>query len=274
MWEYCEPGTVGEALDELSDKRGVVLAGGIDLGRAANLGSFTAGKLVWLGRLSELKGVSAGDGEVAIGALSTHAELASNQWLATCFPSWREMFGSIGNVRVRAWGTIGGNLAAFGAAYDPPVFLSVLDARIVVLGQSGARVCAVDALAEAPVKRQELISKVEIPILADGEWCAFAKSSVSVAAKVRVDGDRFGAVRLVCGNVGPAPICVDGTDVVLQRNVDDQDVLTDLAELVRTALCPPADGRSGESKRSLAVTLACRTVMRCVQLAARGPSRE
>jgi aerobic carbon-monoxide dehydrogenase medium subunit len=274
VWGYCEPKTVNEALGELSHKEAVALAGGIDLGRAANLGAVTGGKLVWLGRLADLKGFSADEGKVAIGALSTHAELSSHEGLAKWFPSWRDVFGSIGNVRVRAWGTIGGNLAVSAAAYDPPVFLSVLDARIFVESESNARVCAMDALADAPVKRQEVISRIEIPLLGSGEYSAFAKSSVSVAAKVCIDGGRFVDTRLVCGNIGPAPICVDGLGVSLGRRIDDQVVVKDLGELVRASLNPLTDARNGEFKRSVAAALTRRTVMRCIQLARSRSSRK
>ncbi len=140
-FDYHRPASLAEALSLLArhgdDAR--VLAGGHSLVPAMKLRLAEPRVLVDLSRVAELRGISEMDGRIVIGAMTTHAELASSSVLATKCPLFTETAPQIGDIQVRNKGTIGGSLAHADPAADwPPVALA-LDAEMEVAGPSGSR---------------------------------------------------------------------------------------------------------------------------------------
>src|SRR5215510_1280971 len=140
-FDYHRPGTLAEALTLLArhgdDAR--VLAGGHSLIPAMKLRLVEPRVLVDLGRIAELRGITEQDGWIAIGALTTHAEIAASTLLRAKCPLLPEAAAHIGDVQVRNKGTIGGSLAHADPAADwPPVALA-LDAELEIAGASGTR---------------------------------------------------------------------------------------------------------------------------------------
>jgi carbon-monoxide dehydrogenase medium subunit len=78
---------------------------------------------------------------------------------------------NVANVRVRASGTLGGNLCFAEPHSDPANLLFALDAKARVQGRSGERVLGVDELIagayETSLAPDEILTGVEIP-------CGFA----------------------------------------------------------------------------------------------------
>jgi carbon-monoxide dehydrogenase medium subunit len=132
---------VVEALDALQDENALPVAGGVAVALLTNLGLVSASRFVAIGRLAGFRGVAVGtDGaELVLGAATAHARLAADPLLLAELPQAAAMFGHIGNVRVRNWGTVGGNLALAEPAQDPPVLLAALGADVLTHGPSGCR---------------------------------------------------------------------------------------------------------------------------------------
>ncbi len=140
-FDYHRPSSLTDALSLLArhgeDAR--VLAGGHSLVPAMKLRLAEPRVLVDLSRVAELRGISEKDGRIVIGAMTTHAELASSSVLAAKCPLFTETAPQIGDIQVRNMGTIGGSLAHADPAADwPPVALA-LDAEMEVAGPSGSR---------------------------------------------------------------------------------------------------------------------------------------
>jgi aerobic carbon-monoxide dehydrogenase medium subunit len=140
-FDYHRPSSLADALSLLArhgdDAR--VLAGGHSLVPAMKLRLAEPRVLVDLSRIAELRGISEKDGRIVIGAMTTHAELASSSVLAATCPLFTETAPKIGDIQVRNKGTIGGSLAHADPAADwPPVALA-LDAEMEVAGPSGSR---------------------------------------------------------------------------------------------------------------------------------------
>jgi len=140
-FDYHRPSSLADALSLLArhgdDAR--VLAGGHSLVPAMKLRLAEPRVLVDLSRVAELRGISEKDGRIVIGAMTTHAELASSSVLAAKCPLFTEAAPQIGDIQVRNMGTIGGSLAHADPAADwPPVALA-LDAEMEVAGPSGSR---------------------------------------------------------------------------------------------------------------------------------------
>ena len=98
--------------------------------------------LVDIGRVAELKGISAADGGVRIGALTTHAAIAASDVVRGSCAVLAEAAGQIGDPAVRNRGTIGGSVAHADPAADLPTVLVALGAKVDVAGAKGARTVA------------------------------------------------------------------------------------------------------------------------------------
>jgi len=84
-FDYQRATTVDEALKALSgDSK--ILAGGHSLLPAMKLRLNQPAKLIDITKITSLKGIKEEDGEIVIGAATTHAEIASNSLIKKHLP--------------------------------------------------------------------------------------------------------------------------------------------------------------------------------------------
>ena len=136
---YQRPASIEEALAIIgSDPGAKVLAGGQSLIPLLKLRLGSAETLVDIGRLPGLRGVrQRDDGWLAIGALTTYAELLESP--AAEYGLLRDALPHIGDVQVRNVGTIGGSIAHADPASDLPACLLALEAELVIRSAGGER---------------------------------------------------------------------------------------------------------------------------------------
>jgi len=96
-------------------------------------------KLVDITGIATLRGIKEEDGEIVIGATTTHADIAGDKLIKTKLPFFAECASVIGDVQVRNYGTIGGSLANADPASDWPAVVLAADAAIEVQGSKGKR---------------------------------------------------------------------------------------------------------------------------------------
>lgn len=281
---YARPSSLQEAVEELDDDEALLLAGGVSVVLLMNTGLLAPRKLVTLSRIGGIRGVEESDGEIRLGAMTTHEALARDPVLRSAVPCAGDVFGHIGNVRVRAWGTIGGNLAHADPAQDPPVLLAALDAAVVAIGPRGERRIRVSELADGPfstvLAHDEIIRSVVLRRPPSSSRTAYIKllprtedDYATVSAAASIDFDAAGVVRsaaLVLGAVGPRPVVAEGAAALLVgQRADDRDVLDAVADDVRDAVRPTDDGRgSADYKRHVAGVTVRRTIQACTEAAA------
>ena len=138
MFDYRRAESLDDALAALAEGDGStkVIAGGMSLLPLMKLRLASPGRLIDIGRLSELKGVrKLDDGRMAIGALTTYAELLDSPMRQ--YGLLRDALPHIGDVQVRNRGTIGGAIAHSDPASDLPACLLALDAELVARSASG-----------------------------------------------------------------------------------------------------------------------------------------
>src|SRR5215204_2101824 len=82
-FDYQKVKTVDEAIAALSNGNSKILAGGHSLLPAMKLRLSQPSKLVDINGISSMKGINEEDGEIVIGAASTHADIASNKIITT-----------------------------------------------------------------------------------------------------------------------------------------------------------------------------------------------
>ena len=129
---YQRPASIEEALAIIgSDPGAKLLAGGQSLLPLLKLRLGSAETLVDIGRLPGLVGVrQLDDGRLAIGALTTYAELLESP--AAEYGLLRDALPHIGDVQVRNLGTVGGSIAHADPASDLPACLLALEAELVI----------------------------------------------------------------------------------------------------------------------------------------------
>src|SRR4030095_11651304 len=110
---------------------GKLLAGGQTLIPALKLRLNKPGGIVDLGAVPGLVGIALKDGTLAIGAMTTHADVAASGDAKSALPCLAQLAEGIGDPQVRNRGTIGGSLANNDPAADYPAAVLALGATIV-----------------------------------------------------------------------------------------------------------------------------------------------
>jgi aerobic carbon-monoxide dehydrogenase medium subunit len=227
------PASLAEACAVLADDPdAAAYAGGTELVVAMKLGLAAHSVLVDLKSLAELSGIALDGPTLRIGAATTHREIVGSPAAAAGCPLLVEALRDVANPRVRAVGTIGGNLA-FGEPHsDPATALVAADARVRCHAPGGAvrSVAAADFLAgpfETCLEPGELISAVEVPRhdrsrSATGyrRFVLTERAAAIAAVRLDVEGDGVGGgrivdARVVVGAATPRPTRVTAAERLL-----------------------------------------------------------
>ena len=175
---YQRVASIDEALAIIgSDPGAKVLAGGQSLIPLLKLRLGSVETLVDIGRVPGLRGVrQLDDGRLAIGALTTYAELLESP--AKDYGVLRDALPHIGDVQVRNLGTIGGAIAHADPASDLPACLLALDAELVIRSASGERTTPVDGFFEGAFTTGlgpgEILTEIRLPGPRDDAGSAYA----------------------------------------------------------------------------------------------------
>lgn len=131
-FDYCGPASVAETLALLRD--GVdskLLAGGQSLLASMKLGLMAPARLIALDRIPALRSSCEEQGQLRLGAMQTHGELAASPALQAWVPGLAQMAGHIADAQVRAMGTVGGSLANADPAACWPAGVLALGACLI-----------------------------------------------------------------------------------------------------------------------------------------------
>ncbi len=228
-FDYTRASSVEEALGILaSDEGAKVIAGGQSLLPLMKLRLAQPARLVDIGRLPELRGVTRlDDGRLSVGALTTYAELLDSP--AIHYGVLRDAVPRIADVQVRNLGTVGGAIAHADPAGDLAAVLLALDAEVVIESRSGTRSAAIDGFLQGPfataLAHDELVTAVILPAGRPDAGSAYA------ALEQRASGYPIAGVAAVVV-VGPgsvvemARIGVTGVSDCPYRAREAEDALT------------------------------------------------
>ena len=241
-FEYYRASSVKEAGELLRKHRGAkLLAGGHSLIPLLKFRLASPTAVVDIGRIAELKGITVGDGTVRIGALTTHAELASSKALRDACPVLAEAAALIGDPQVRNRGTIGGNVAHADPASDLPTVLTALGARFHVTEPRGQRSIDVadffQELMATALAEHDVLTAVEVPVRPAGQGAAYAKfvhpasryAVVGVAAALTVSKGTCSAAGVAVGGLVPRPTRASSVERAVVGKSLSPDVIADAA---------------------------------------------
>jgi len=141
-----------------------VLAGGQTLLASMKLRLAQPETLVDLGGIAELAGIRREGNALVIGAMTRHADVASNADVKSSIPALAELAGGIGDRQVRAMGTIGGSLANNDPAACYPAGALALNATIQTTQRKIAADDFFQGIFATALKDDELITGVSFPI--------------------------------------------------------------------------------------------------------------
>ena len=178
-FEYFRPDTLQAALSLLStyQEDAKVLAGGQSLLSLMKLRLASPKILIDLSGIPHLSYIAAADGgggasgaRIAIGALTTYAEIRESALLQGRCPLLCQTARFVGDVQVRNRGTLGGSLAQADPAGDLPAAALALAAEIKAVSPRGERWIKADdffvSTFTTSLLPDEIVVEISVPVLA------------------------------------------------------------------------------------------------------------
>lgn len=140
-----------------------VLAGGQTLLASMKLRLANPETLVDLGGIPELAGVRREGNDVVIGAMTRHADVATNADVKSALPALAELAAGIGDRQVRAMGTLGGSVANNDPAACYPAGLLALNATVQTTKRKIAADDFFQGMFTTALEEGELVTAVSFP---------------------------------------------------------------------------------------------------------------
>jgi len=236
-----------ELLDHYGEKARLY-AGGTELLLAMKHDLLRYEHLVDTKTVPGLNQIDLQDSSLRIGATVTHRAIERSPLVRDHIPVMAEMAAQVANVRVRATGTLGGNLCFAEPHSDPATLLIGLKARTRVQGRAGEKTVPIDELIvgayETALGSDELLTAIEIPLPARTQRAAYLKFQVherpllGLALVLNMD-DSGRVVReatAVVGCVSPRPCRSEKAEAQLIGPIDKvKGQLTDAGEALADA---------------------------------------
>lgn len=165
---YLRPTSLDEAVATLRGSAGELgatrlLAGGQSLLAAMKLGLTQPRALVDLQGIPALQTIAVVGGDLHLGAMCTHAQIAESAMVRAFCPMLCELAGGIGDAQIRARGTVGGSLANNDPAACWPAGLLALDARVVTTQRTLGIGDFLQGLYTTALRTDEVVVRVECP---------------------------------------------------------------------------------------------------------------
>ncbi len=273
---YVAPHSLEDALQLLTRYGGdaKLLAGGHSLIPAMKLRLAAPRALIDLGQVPGLRGIREDGGNLVIGALTVHADVASSEAVRRLLPGLATAAASIGDWQVRNRGTIGGSVAHADPAADFPVILTALNASFVLVSPSGRRNVSVDDFFvdyyTTALASNEVLTEIIVPLPLSGTGTAYAKLEhpasryvvVSAGALItRRPAGQCESARIVIGGLGSGPIRAQATEMALQGMTLTKEVIAAAASKAADGTNPDGDiYASAHYKRQTATVYARRAM--------------
>jgi carbon-monoxide dehydrogenase medium subunit len=212
------PSSLGEVADLLDAHGGeaALYAGGTELLLLMKEGLLRPGHLIDVKRVAGLDAIASGaDGELAIGAAVVHRALETSPLVRDRAPLLAGVARHVANARVRAVGTVGGNLAFADPHSDLATALLTLEAAVRLWSRRGERVLPLEEFLrdayETARGDDEVLVALHLRPWPPGTAGAYVKFGIherptlGVAAALVPAGNGAARLRLAIGCVGPRP---------------------------------------------------------------------
>jgi len=253
-FEIHQPGSALEASQMLSHygEDAGIYAGGTELLLAMKHQALTYRHLIDLKVVPGLNSIEVRDGSLEIGATSTHRSIERSALVRQNQPALAEMESQVANVRVRATGTLGGNLCFAEPHSDPATLLLVLGGAVRVESAAGAREIPVGELIAGAYASNllpgEILTRIIVPCAKPNHRAGYMKFQIHERPTLGLglwletpdDGRTFTSARVAVGCVCPFPtrglaaekLLTGSQGEVEKRLPEAADSIADAADLV------------------------------------------
>jgi CO/xanthine dehydrogenase FAD-binding subunit len=276
MTTYLRAGSIEEALDQLSRRSLLIVAGGTDVFPGL-VDRPLREPVLDITALRELRGITRLDGFFRFGALTTWSDVIGAD-LPTWFDGLKLAAREIGGVQIQNAGTVAGNICNASPAADGTVALLALEAEVELQGPGGARRMGLADFVLGPrqiaLGEGEMVTAIYVPDVKQEGVADFLKlgarhylviSIAMVSAVIHVeDGGRVCRAGVAVGACSPVARRLPGLEAkLLGRKAGDG--WADAAEAGDLdGLSPISDVRgSGDYRLDAALTLLRRSLGRC-----------
>jgi carbon-monoxide dehydrogenase medium subunit len=253
-FEYACPTTLSEAIALLASHGGDAkpLAGGQSLVPMMAFRVASPSLLVDLRRLNELRQIKIADDGVTLGAMVRWRDILDDARLRTAHPLLVAAVEHVAHYQIRNRGTVGGSLAHADPAAELPGIVVTCEAKIAVVGKSGARVIDAANFFQGPLmtalRPDEIVTEIRFPAWPAKRRFGFQEFArrrgdfALAAAALFYDEDGGKARNAHVGAVGVAdrPLRLTAVEQVLNGNKIDEVVIAK-AEAAAAAAVDPAD---------------------------------
>ncbi|MGZ8650166.1 MAG: FAD binding domain-containing protein [Solirubrobacteraceae bacterium] len=269
-FDYTVAASLDEAVSALSEggEDAKLIAGGHSLVPLMKLRLAAPTLLIDLRGIEGQAGVSRDNGDLQVGALTTHATLERSPELGLL----AHTASTIADQQVRNRGTIGGSLAHGDPASDLPAVVLAAEGSVSLHGPSGDReVAAADLFQDyltTAVGPDEVMTEIRVPALEGYGWGALKFNRraedwamVGVCALVKSSGGTCEDVRIGLTHMSSVPLRATAAEAALRGRPLDAQSIAAAAEQAAEGTEPPGDlNATPDYKRHLARVLARRAL--------------
>ena len=265
-FEYACPTTLSDAVALLASHDGDAkpLAGGQSLVPMLAFRVASPSLLVDLRKLAELRQIKIADDGVTLGAMVRWRDILDDARLRKAHPLLVAAVEHVAHYQIRNRGTVGGSIAHADPAAEMPGIVVTCEAKIAVVGKSGARVIDAANFFHGPLmtalKPDEIITEIRLPAWPAKRRFGFQEFArrrgdfALAAAMLFYDEDGGKARNAHVGVIGVAdrPLRLPAVEQVLNGNKIDEATIAK-AEAAASASVEPADDihASGAYRKAL-----------------------
>lgn len=214
---FERPNTTAAAA-KLAQAGGKPLAGGQTLLASMKLRLASPEQLIDLGGVPELAGVRKEGNALVIGAMTRHADVASNADVKATIPALAALAGGIGDKQVRAMGTMGGSVANNDPAADYPAAVLGLGATVVTTQREIAADDFFQGLFATALEEGELITAIRFPQPRRAAYMKFRQPASLFALIGVFVAETDQGVRVAVTGGGNGVFCHAGLEEALTRS--------------------------------------------------------
>jgi carbon-monoxide dehydrogenase medium subunit len=228
-FEIHQPGSIAEAAQMLAHygDQAAIYAGGTELLLAMRHRALSYSHLVDLKVIPDLSTIDSRDGVIEIGAICTHRTIEKSSLVRERQPVFAELESQVANIRVRATGTVGGNLCFAEPHSDPATMLLVLGATVRIESAAGIREIPIEQLIAGAYANHlapgEILTRVLVPGAKSNHRAAYMKFQIHERPMLGLGlwletpdrGRTFTAARVAVGCVSPFPSRTSAAEALL-----------------------------------------------------------
>lgn len=195
------------------------LAGGMTLIPTLKARLAQPSHLVDIGGLKELRGIELKNGELRIGAVTQHHEVATSSVVRQAIPALAHLAGVIGDPQVRNLGTLGGSVANNDPAADYPAAVLGLAATVLTTRREIPADDFFKGMFATALKPGEIVVRIAFPVPKRAAYSKFPHPASGYAMAGVFVAETAKGVRVAVTGAGPGVFRWQEAEAALEKNM-------------------------------------------------------